>query len=90
MPGIHLQEVDIHRFQHPTVSICLFELYRISRIGTADIALGHRGRHGAPGTVLLLAVSPAALPHVCLALVDPGRVVHDPAHDGVGVDPAAA
>ena len=32
---------------------------------------------------------PAALPHVGLAHVGPGRVVHDPAHDRVGVDPAA-
>ena len=31
----------------------------------------------------------AALPHVGLAHVDPDRVVHDPVHDCVRVDPAA-
>ena len=53
----------------------------ISRLGT--------GADTGPGAFLLLAVSPAALPHVRLAHVDPGRVVHDPVHNRVGVDPAA-
>lgn len=42
-----------------------------------------------PGAAILLAVRPAALPHVGLAHVDPSRVVHDPFHERVGVDPAA-
>ena len=40
------------------------------------------------GAVLLLAVRPAALPHVCLAHVDPYRFVRDPVHGRVRVDPA--
>ena len=53
----------------------------ILRLGT--------GADMGPGAVLLPAVRPAALPHVRLAHVDPDRVVHDPVHDRVGVDPAA-
>lgn len=40
------------------------------------------------GAVLLLAVRPTALPHVCLAHVDPYRFVRDPVHGRVRVDPA--
>lgn len=62
------------------VSICSLEHYRISRNGTADIALGHRGRHW-PRCFFIATGLSAALPHVCLAHVDPDRVVHDSVHD---------
>ena len=45
------------------------------------------GARVGPGAVLLLAVRPAALPHVCLAHVDPDRFVRDPVHGRVSVDP---
>ena len=70
------------------MSICSLEHCRISRNGTADIALGHRGRHG-PRCFFIATGLSAALPHVGLAHVDPDRVVHDPAHDGVSMYPAA-
>lgn len=46
------------------------------------------GARVGPGAVILLAVRPAALPHVCLAHVDPDRFVRDPVHGCVRVDPA--
>lgn len=70
------------------MSICSLEHCRISRNGTADIAFGHRGRHGLRCFFIATGLS-AALPHVGLAHVDPDRVVHDPAHDGVSMYPAA-
>lgn len=47
------------------------------------------GVHVGPGAVLLLAVRPAPLPHVCLTHVGPDRFVRDPVHGRVRVDPAA-
>lgn len=44
------------------------------------------GARVGPGAVLLLAVRPAALPHVCLAHVDPDRFARDPVHGRVRVD----
>lgn len=70
------------------MSICSLEHCRISRNGTVDIALGHRGRQG-PRCFFIATGLSAVLPHVGLAHVDPDRVVHDPVHDGVGVHPAA-
>lgn len=46
------------------------------------------GARVGPGAVILLVVRPAALPHVCLAHVDPDRFVRDPVHGRVRVDPA--
>lgn len=46
------------------------------------------GARVGPGAVLLLVIRPAALSHVCLALVDPDRFVRDPVHGRVRVDPA--
>ena len=40
------------------------------------------------GAVILLAVRPVALPHICLAHVDPDRFVRDPVHGRVRVGPA--
>ena len=67
----------------PTLSICELEHCRISRNGTADIALGHRGRHW-PRCFFIATGLSVALPHVGLAHVDPDRVARDPVHDGFG------
>ena len=42
-----------------------------------------------PNVFLLLASGVLALSHVGFTHVDPDRVVHDPVHDCVGMDPAA-
>lgn len=53
----------------------------ISRLGTgADTGFG---------ALLLLAVRPVALLHVGLSHVDPDRVMRDPVHDGVRMEPTA-
>lgn len=46
------------------------------------------GARVGPGAILLLAVRPAALPHVCLAHVSPDRFARDPVNGRVRMDPA--
>lgn len=46
------------------------------------------GARVGPGAILLLAVRPAALPHVCLAHVSPDRLARDPVYGRVRMDPA--